>query len=72
MHRHPLSVDSHGVAPGRALFVGDSTIDVATARGAGVPVWLLPYGYNMGMPVGSAEADRVIAQYRRGTRISIT
>jgi phosphoglycolate phosphatase len=49
-----------GVAPGRALFVGDSTIDVVTARGAGVPVWLLPYGYNMGRPVGSAEADRVI------------
>lgn len=49
-----------GVAPGRALFVGDSSIDAATARRAGVPVWLLPYGYNMGHTVESAEPDRVI------------
>lgn len=49
-----------GVAPGRALFVGDSSIDAATARRAGVPVWLLPYGYNMGQTVESAEPDRVI------------
>jgi phosphoglycolate phosphatase len=49
-----------GVAPGQALFVGDSSIDVATARQAGVPVWLLPYGYNMGRPIAQADADRVI------------
>ncbi len=49
-----------GVAPERALFVGDSSIDVATARRAGVPVWVLPYGYNMGEPVASCGADRVI------------
>jgi phosphoglycolate phosphatase len=49
-----------GVPPERALFVGDSSIDVATARHAGVPVWLLPYGYNMGQTVESASPDRVI------------
>ena len=37
-----------GVRADRALFVGDSSIDAATARNAGLPVWLLPYGYNMG------------------------
>ena len=45
----------------RALFVGDSSIDVATARNAGIAVWALPYGYNMGQPIESCEPDRVIA-----------
>jgi len=49
-----------GVPAERALFVGDSSIDVATARNAGLPVWLVPYGYNMGQPIGEVEADRVI------------
>ncbi len=48
------------VPPGRALFVGDSSIDVATARHAGVRVWALPYGYNMGEPITACEPDRVI------------
>ena len=43
-----------------ALFVGDSSIDAATARQAGIQVWLLPYGYNMGQPVTTCEPDRVI------------
>lgn len=50
-----------GVLRHRALFVGDSSIDVATARNAGVPVWLLPYGYNMGQPIEACSPDRIIA-----------
>lgn len=57
--RHAL--DLWDVPPGEALFVGDSSIDAATARRAGVAVWLLPYGYNMGEPVQACEPDRVIA-----------
>jgi len=53
----------YGVAPRRALFVGDSSIDAATARNAGVPVWLLPHGYNMGQPIETAAPDRVIADF---------
>lgn len=49
------------VAAHRALFVGDSSIDVATARNAGVRVWALPYGYNMGEPIQASQPDRVIA-----------
>lgn len=52
-----------GAAPTRALFVGDSSIDAATARSAGVPVWLLPHGYNMGQPIETAAPDRVIADF---------
>jgi len=52
-----------GAKPERSLFVGDSSIDAATARNAGVPVWLLPYGYNMGQPIEQAAPDRVIADF---------
>ncbi len=52
-----------GVAAERTLFVGDSSIDAATARSAGVPVWLLPYGYNMGQPIEACAPDRVIADF---------
>lgn len=41
----------------RAVFVGDSSIDVATARNAGVPVWALTHGYNMGEPIAAARPD---------------
>lgn len=52
-----------GVAPERALFVGDSSIDVATARNGGIAVWALPYGYNMGEPIESCQPDRVIPDF---------
>jgi phosphoglycolate phosphatase len=52
-----------GVPASHALFVGDSSIDVTTARRAGVPVWVLPYGYNMGQPIETCGADRVIASF---------
>ena len=52
-----------GAVAERALFVGDSSIDVATARNAGVAVWALPYGYNMGQPIERAHPDRVITDF---------
>lgn len=61
---NPLSVvdclTRWGLQASEALFVGDSQIDAATARNAGVAVWLLPYGYNMGEPVQDCQPDRVI------------
>lgn len=51
------------VAASRALFVGDSSIDAATARNAGLPVWLLPYGYNLGQAIEACAPDRVIANF---------
>ena len=52
-----------GVAPERTLFVGDSSIDVATARNGGIAVWALPYGYNMGEPIEACHPDRVIPDF---------
>jgi phosphoglycolate phosphatase len=56
-------LDAFQVHRSRALFVGDSSIDVATARNAGVTVWVLPYGYNMGEPIAACSPDRVIADF---------
>ena len=58
---HGLSL--WGVDKSAALFVGDSSIDAATGRNAGLQVWLLPYGYNMGQPVEACQPDRVIADF---------
>jgi phosphoglycolate phosphatase len=41
--------------------VGDSSIDVQAARNAGVSAWGVPYGYNRGQPIASANPDRVFA-----------
>ncbi len=64
---HPAGVlswlEQFRVAPQRALFVGDSSIDVATARNAGVAVWALPYGYNMGEPIAACGPDRVLQDF---------
>jgi phosphoglycolate phosphatase len=49
------------IKPERALFVGDSSIDIATARNAGIRVWALPYGYNQGKDIADSQPDRVIA-----------
>jgi phosphoglycolate phosphatase len=48
------------VTLGEALFVGDSSIDIATAKAAGVLCWAVPYGYNMGQPIENAAPDRIV------------
>ncbi|MBI5276767.1 MAG: HAD-IA family hydrolase [Burkholderiales bacterium] len=55
---------SLGVPRERALFIGDSSIDVATARNAGVPIWALTYGYNMGAPIAASAPDRLLDDLR--------
>ena len=48
----------------RALFVGDSGIDVAAARNARVPIWAVTYGYNLGRPIAAEAPDRLLADVR--------
>ena len=51
----------HQARAGYTVFVGDSVVDAQTARAAGIACWLVPYGYNAGMDVRQAGADRVVA-----------
>lgn len=54
-----LALERLKVAPGRAVFVGDSDTDVAAARAAGVPVVLMRHGYTS-TPPEELGADAVI------------
>jgi phosphoglycolate phosphatase len=51
-------VDALEASRGRAVLIGDSTVDVAAARAAGIPVIVMSYGYT---PVAACElgADAV-------------
>nr|UOZ97494.1 Phosphoglycolate phosphatase [Cupriavidus sp.] len=53
-----------GATLGSCLFVGDSEIDVATAKAAGVVCWAVPYGYNHGRPIALANPDRLVDDIR--------
>ncbi|HTP70993.1 MAG TPA: HAD-IA family hydrolase [Burkholderiaceae bacterium] len=46
-------------APDDALYVGDSALDVRTARAAGVAVWAVSHGYG-GALRGAAAPDRLL------------
>ncbi|MDD3764595.1 MAG: phosphoglycolate phosphatase [Nevskiales bacterium] len=54
-------LERHGTVPDRALLVGDSSVDVAVARAAGIGCWAVPYGYNGGRPIAEACPDRIVA-----------
>jgi phosphoglycolate phosphatase len=51
-----------GATPANAVMVGDSEIDVATARAAGVPAVVVSYGYAK-VPAAELGADRVIESF---------
>lgn len=47
--------------PARVMAVGDSLNDAQAARAAGMPVFLVPYGYNEGRSVYDADADGIVS-----------
>ncbi|MDN5842265.1 MAG: phosphoglycolate phosphatase [Alcaligenaceae bacterium] len=49
-----------GVAPDRALFIGDSINDALAANAAGVPVLAVPYGYNEGRSVQTLPVNAIV------------
>jgi phosphoglycolate phosphatase len=50
-----------GVPPRRLLYVGDSRIDIATARAAGCPVAVVDYGYSHGLSLAEARPDWIVS-----------
>jgi phosphoglycolate phosphatase len=49
-----------GVAADDALYVGDMTVDIETARGAGVRVWVVPTGSDTRAALEAARPDRIV------------
>lgn len=50
-----------GTQPAVNLHVGDSANDIDAARAAGCPVLCVPYGYNEGRKVDSADCDALVS-----------
>jgi len=57
-----LAIERAGGSAGRALFVGDSMIDQATARAAGTPIVGVTFGYAE-EPLLSTDFDALIDHY---------
>ena len=57
------TIAAAGGATVRAVMVGDSRTDIATARAAGVPVIAVDFGYT-DVPVAELGPDRVISHFR--------
>jgi len=51
-----------GGDPARAIMIGDSMTDIATARAAGVPVIAVDFGYTE-IPVRQLKPDRVVSAF---------
>lgn len=48
------------VTPAQALYVGDMVVDIETARGAGVAVWVVPTGSDEPAALQAGKPDRVL------------
>jgi phosphoglycolate phosphatase len=57
-----MTIERAGGRPGRALYVGDSLIDVKTARAAGVPMVGVSFGYSE-EPLAAADLDVLIDRF---------
>jgi 2-phosphoglycolate phosphatase len=53
-----------GVGAAEALYVGDMDVDVATARSAGVRVWVVPTGSDDRATLQAAQPDRLLEHFR--------
>jgi phosphoglycolate phosphatase len=57
-----MTIAAAGGDAGRAVMVGDSATDIATARAAGMPVIAVDFGYTE-IPVAQLGPDRIISHF---------
>jgi phosphoglycolate phosphatase len=57
-----MTIDRADGDRGRAVMIGDSMTDIATAKAAGIPVVALSFGYS-DTPVADLDPDRLIDHY---------
>ncbi len=51
-----MAAEKLGVDPKQAVMLGDSISDVLAARGAGMPIICVSYGYNHGQDIRGQES----------------
>ncbi|AXS80814.1 phosphoglycolate phosphatase [Dechloromonas sp. HYN0024] len=61
-----------GVRPDRNLHIGDSRHDIHAAHAAGCLAYAVPYGYNEGEPVDSADCDALVSDLLAAYRQALT
>jgi phosphoglycolate phosphatase len=61
-----------GAAPQHNLHIGDSKNDIEAARAAGCTAFCVPYGYNEGRPVDSADCDALVSDLLAAHRLALT
>jgi phosphoglycolate phosphatase len=70
---HPMPLlyacQQFGIEPSELLMIGDSVSDVQAARAAVCPVFVVPYGYNRGVPAESLNGDRVVASILEASQL---
>ena len=54
-----------GVSAAEALYIGDMVVDIETARGAGVAVWVVPTGSDETDTLQEAKPDRLLDNLRQ-------
>jgi phosphoglycolate phosphatase len=57
-----MTIDAAGGDPSRAVMIGDSRTDIATARAAGIPCICVPFGYT-DVAIETLEPDLVIRHF---------
>jgi len=57
-----LTIEAPGGDPARAVMIGDSRTDIATAKAAGIPTICVPFGYT-DVPIETLEPDVVIQHF---------
>lgn len=57
-----LTIAAAKADPARAVMIGDSRTDIATARAAGIPTICVPFGYT-DVPIETLEPDLVIQHF---------
>ena len=60
------------VRPDRNLHIGDSENDIHAAHAAGCQAYAVPYGYNEGEPVDSANCDALVSDLLAAYRQALT
>lgn len=57
-----LTIEAAGGDPARAVMIGDSRTDIATAKAAGIPTICVPFGYT-DVPIETLEPDVIIQHF---------
>jgi phosphoglycolate phosphatase len=63
--------NTFNLAAHQLLAVGDSSNDALAARAAGMPVLLLPYGYNHGEPVDRVDCNGIVESIAQAAALVI-